>query len=462
MIYRVFPNADTFITNQQKIYVPQTASNFGASEVMQVFMIGPVSGATGAVATASYAHALVQFDLTTIAALTSSKNAPSTGVTYRLHLFDARSTGSLPNGYTMEVLALSQPWNEGMGYDTQLFSDLGAANWVQATNTSFWSQPGASGTLPQPFFFQTGFEDLDLDVTPIVNAWLTGGLTNNGFLVRLSSSLESGTGTYYMKQFFTRNTFVDNSAYMPYLQMQWDDSVRDDRNNFVFNNSGTLYLYNDVRGALTNIPSVSTGTNDFTVYIQDLSGTILTVSASWTGLPGIYSASFVLPSASYSGSAFVDIWVPSGSLSAVMTGNFYPSDTFSVQNVFPSQYSVSVVNLKRQYEQLEVPRISLFVRNQDYNPAVVLTASSGPNGLVITKAYYRIRNDRTNEDVIPFGTGSYLGGVDTTRLSYDQRGNYFKMYMSSLPTSQVYRITFMFDVDGEIQLVDEGFKFRVL
>lgn len=462
MIFRVYPKQDTFIENAPRLNVPATASNFGASEIMQVYKVIGLSGALGSAGSGSFSHALIQFDLTSIMQLTASNVAPQ-NASFRLHLFDARHTGSLPNGYDMEVLAVNQPWTEGTGHDIEFSSDLQAANWVKATANTYWSAPGASGTMPVPFHFDTGFEDLDVDVTQIVDAWLTGGLANNGFLVRISSTLESDQNNYYLKEFFTRQTFLDYSTKMPYLEMRWDDSVRDDRNNFVFDNSGTLFLYNEVRGALVNLPLVGAGTT--LVTITDMSSSLFTVTGSFTGQTGIYSASFVLPTGSaYSGSTFHDVWSSTGSYGTkvYMTGTFYPVDTFSIPNVYPSLYAVSMPQLKKQYEQSEAPRLSLFVLPKDYNPAVVLTASSDANGSVITKAYYRIRNDRTDEDVVPFGTGSYQGGTDFTRLSYDQRGNYFKFYMSNLPRGQVYRITFLFDVDGQLQIVDDGLKFRVV
>jgi hypothetical protein len=477
MIFRVYPNQDTYITNEQRLYVPQTASNFGASEIMKVYKLVGTSGALPPVNQPTFAHAIVQFDLTSIAQLTASNKAPTAGACFRLHLFDARTTGSLPNGYSMEVQALAQPWSEGQGYDTVLDSDLGAANWVQATTSTYWTTPGASGTMPIPFYFQTGLEDLDVDVTQIVNAWLTGGLQNNGFLIALSSTLEADSNNYYLKEFFSRQTFLDYSTYMPYLEMRWDDHTQDDRNDFIFDNSGTLVLYNEIRGALVNLPG---SPQNVYLQIQDMTGTLFTVTGSATGLPGVYSASFAILTGSYSGSVFSDIWsstLPyltssiSGSVTSsfwagagqvYMTGNFYPQDQFAMPVVYPELYTVSMPQLKKQYEQAEVPRMSLFVQPKDYNPAVVLTASFGAQGIVVNRAYYRIRNDRTGEDVVPFGTGSYQGGVDVTRLSYDQRGDFFRFYMSSLPRGQVYRITYLFDVDGQLTLVDEGFKFRVV
>lgn len=121
-------------------------------------------------------------------------------------------------------------------------------------------------------------------------------------------------------------------------------------------------------------------------------------------------------------------------------------------------YVVNVTNIKNSYERDEVVRMRLFVRPFDYNPAVVLTASLGPSGQIVSQAFYRIVNDRTNEVVVPFGTGS----TKTTRLSYDDRGNYFDFYMSTLPENSVYRLSFLFNIGSQQLLIDEGFKFKVV
>ncbi len=456
MIYRIFADRDSYITNYRKNNVAQTGSNFGATEVLQVFRVAAVSTSLGEVSGSS-ARILAKFELAEFSFLTASLDAPSTGVSYHLRFKNARHKKTLPTSYDLEVFPILTDWDEGRGVDVDNFSDKGVVNWDKAKSNVFWTTAGGdfTGSLRAVQHFDQGDEDLRVNVTHIVNAWLTGGLSNHGFMVKMSSSLETGTSDYYVKMFHGRNTnFVGRE---PYLEASWDDSVRDDRNNFVYDNTGSLYLYNRVRGQLTNITGVGTGVNVLTVKIVDLSGTIKTVSGSHTGKTGVYSASFALATASYSGSTFSDVWFLGSSV--YMTCSFTPTDNFAMCSSRVSRYFVSMPNLDDEYEGDEVVRMNLFVRDRDYNPAVVLTASSAPTGLVVTKAYYRIDNDRTDEVVVPFGTGS----TETTRLSYDKDGNYFKVYMKSLPRGGVYRVVYLFDIDGQRQLIDNrGFKFRVV
>jgi hypothetical protein len=466
MIYRIFASKDTFLTNFRVSNVARTGSNVGASEILKTFRVAPVSTSFGEVSGSS-ARALIKFDLEPIAAMTASREAPVAGISYRLRMRHVVHAETLPSSFDLELFPVARDWDEGRGDDVDRYVDLGFANWDKAKSNVFWTNPGGDFVaLPRrEQHFDYGDEDLSVDVTPIVNAWLTGGLANHGFMLKMSSSLESGSTDYYVKMFYSRATsFVGRE---PYLEASWDDSTRDDRNNFVFDYTGSLFLYHRVRGQLVDITGIGTGSNVLIVRITDLSGTVKHVSGSHTGVTGIYSASFAIATASYSGSRFSDIWLSgafsgsSGSLvvaKVYMTCSFTPADNFGLCTSRVSPYFVSMPNLKSEYERDEVVRMNIFVRQRDYNPAVVLTASATPQGLVVTKGYYRIDDDRTDDVVIPFGTGS----TETTRLSYDADGNYFKFHMRSLPPGAVYRVVYLLDIDGQRQVVDKGFKFRVV
>jgi len=463
MIYRIYPSKDTWITDLVPDFipvVPVTGSNFGASEILEVFKKNPLSsGSAGWAGSSSLGHILLQFDLSGWSQLTASLQAPSIAM-WRLVLHDARHAETLPSSYDLEALALSQSWDEGSGLDEDTFRDLGQANWIQGRSNVYWTVPGGDVLADDisSFHLDTGHEDVDFDVGTIVNDWLAGTFPNNGLLVRVSSSLETSNSDFYVKKFHGRQTnFLDRR---PYLEARWDDSFRDDRNNFVFDAPSVLFLYNEVRGQLTNLAGVSAGPNCLDVRINDLSGTVLATSASWTGHVGIYSASFILPSGSYSGSVFHDVWTSGSRL--FVSGTFYPSSPAPQSVLAPGRYVASIPNLKNEYTVDENPELRVFVSSFDYNPVVVLTGSQPvPAGFIISRGYYRIDNDRTKEQVIPFGTASYYGGTDWTRLSYDGNGNYFSFFMSSLSPGNVYRIVFLFDQDGQRQIVDGGFKFRV-
>ena len=371
--------------------------------------------------------------------------------------------GTLPTSFDIEVSPLSQSWDEGRGIDTENWADKGVANWDKASTSVWWTTLGADflTTPTASYHFDTGgwggggggLEDVEVDVSEIVGAWLTGGLPNYGFMVKLTTTEEDDSNDYFKKKFHGRATHFPDKR--PTVEMQWDDSIKDDRGVFLFDYSSSLYLYNKKRGELQDITGIGTGNDVLTVKIADLSGTIATVSASHTGQTGIYSASIVLATGSHSGSSFSDKWSFAGA--SYMTGSFTPgNDGASTSNV-QEQYTVKVMNLKQEYELSEVVRWNLFVKTRNYNPAVVQTGSLVLRNTIIEKGYYRIDNALNGRHVIQLGTGS----TETTRLSYDENGNYFNFYLSTLSPNEVYKLVFFFDVDGQLQKVDNNIRFKV-
>jgi hypothetical protein len=290
----------------------------------------------------------------------------------------------------------------------------------------------------------------------MVGAWLTGGLPNHGFMIKLTDTEEDDSTDYFTKKFHGKQTnFADKR---PVVEMRFDDSLRDDRGVFLFDANSSLYMYNKQRGQLLDIPGVGTGQDVVDVAVSDVSGNIIfTTSGSHTGFTGIYSASMTLPSSSiYSGSSFTDAWSAAGK--SYLTGTFTPHNDGAGDSNDQQQYVISVKNLKKEYDLNELIRFNLFVRTRGYNPAVVNTGSLVHWNTVIEKGYYRIDNATTNEQVIPLGTGS----VETTRMSYDKNGNYFNFYMNTLAQREVYKLVFFFEIDGQLQKIDQNFRFRVV
>lgn len=456
MIYRIFPSKDTFITNYVLNSVPRTGSNFGACEILHLFKVAGISGSVGYNSSASLARILTQFDISEFQQLFSDGTALQASSSFYLKLTDTQHDQTLPTSFDVEVQAVSEAWDEGRGFDVDGFTDKGYANWVKSRSNVYWAVTGSSGTGPiKTQHFDSGHENLEIDVTDIVAQWLTGSITNNGFLVKLSSSQENDNLDYYIKMFHGRETFFKDKR--PYLEMRWNDFVGDDRNNFFFDVSGTLFLHRRKNGVAENISSIGTGS--IGVRIADASGTVGLFTGSWAGVTGDYKVTFSLPSASYSGSSFHDIWFNLNNTSEVfLTGTFGVGDSLNSQTLTKNDFFVNVQDLKSSYLSDEDVRLNLFIRRRDYNPARVLTASLDARGMVIDKCYYSIVNDRTKEAVIPWGTGSF----ETTRLSYDENGNYFNLRMANLSRGSVYRILFMMIIDGKKIIVDGDDKFKIV
>ena|SRR3990167_1457221 len=462
--YRIIPTKDTFITNKiikNVATVRATGSNFGANPLLRVFKL------TGTLPSSAVelARTLIQFDVTELSGkIYNDRTIPSSSVSYFLKMFNYRHGEQTPTSYDLKVFPLSRSWNEGTGLDDAAFTDKGWANWLSASSTQTWTTSGSdfliSGYGSSSQSFDRGDEDLDVDVTPIVNNWLTssigqnGGLPNNGIVVMLSSANEENSTEYKTKIFHSRETRdVDR---VPYLEARWNDVKTDNRNSFLFDQLNTLYMYNFVRGEL------SSAVEPLTVRVQDhLVGVSASYTSSFTAAqfpPGILSVSFrVSSTASFSSSLWYDIW---------QSGNFvHMTGTFSTRKVSGSQVDqytelvVDMTNLKQVYKTSEEARIKVNVRKKATSHHVIHSASAEMNREYIEKMYFSVENDESGEVVVPFGTGS----LEHTRLSYDGNGNYFNLWFNAFVPGRVYRVKFLIDINRNTKIIaDESFIFKVV
>lgn len=157
----------------------------------------------------------------------------------------------------------------GNGLDLEGYLDKGVVNWISGSENNIWINTGSDFyTSPSSSqVFETGLEDLFMDITPAVEYWITGTITNRGLIIKLTGSLETGSVSYYTKKFFARSS--EFFFKRPIIEAQWDnDVIKDRRTNFFISsalapasdNLNTIYLYNRIRGRLQNIPAAGSGT----------------------------------------------------------------------------------------------------------------------------------------------------------------------------------------------------------
>ena len=371
---------------------------------------------------------------------------------------------------------------------------------VQQTgsNETPWSSgPGgnymtASGDVVLSQSFATGLEDLEIDISDIVENWITGAAggkyDNYGVGVFLSSSYEAYTGSdapqganlggatvsYYTKRFFARG-----SQYFfkrPVIEARWDDSRRDNRGDFYYSSSlapaadnlNTIYLYNYVRGRLRDIPGIDTGTILVSLYSGSSdnsapSGSKLTLYDGNTNITGgyvatgIYSASMGITAAATPLTTLYDVW-HNGTVE-YSTGTIEPQTLKGGTAVATPTHYLNITNLRDKYRHNEVARFNLFVRNKYWDPTIYTVANSTVPNSTIQSASYTVYRVLDAYNAIPYGTGTDLHTV----LSYDMSGNYFDCDMNLLEPGYAYAFKFSF-YDAELQSwveQSETFKFRV-
>lgn len=483
-IKRFFATKDNTITNAFKdgLTTRGTGSNMGAADVMEVFSIyGQASSASS-----ELSRALVQFDTTAVSTQRAAGNIPASGsVDFYLKMSDAEHTESTPRQFTLTIAAVSQSWTEGTGLDTVNYTDLGVSNWIKAASSTNWTNEGGDfltgsgdSLMFTSKFFDKGTEDLEVNVTSLVEEWLIGTTGSYGFGVFLTSSQETATESYYTKKFFARGSEFFHKR--PVLEARWNDFVGDDSSNFYLSSSrapaadnlNTIYMYNYVRGQLVNIPSIGTGAIRVSLYSGSTgpTGSALNLpvggdvaSAGDTNAvggfvsTGIYSASLAYTSSSIT--SVYPVW-HDGSGTEFFSGSAITVKSQEDASAFPiKDWVINITNLKPTYSTDEVARFRLYVRPKNWNPNLYTVAQTQIETTPIEKAYYQLTRVIDDSTIIAYGTGS--GNESYTQLSYDASGNYFDLDMGMLQSGYTYQLSFLFNLVGDYSEQRTKFKFRV-
>jgi hypothetical protein len=500
-LLRYTASTDTTIVNafQPNLKTRGSGANAGMADVMEVFSIygREASGSQ------ELSRILVKFPTTSISTDRTNSVIPASGsVSFYMRLFSAVTSKTVPRDFKLVVAAVSQSWQEGVGLDLEGYADLTkgntGANWMSASDTAAWTTVGGDylTTSSDLFFeqtFESGLEDMEIDITPLVESWIAGTQDNYGVEVLLSSSYEAyfssssgvdsgsviqnvvgATKSYYTKRFFARG-----SQYFfkrPIIEARWNDITRDNRGDFALSSSrapaadnlNTIYFYNIVRGRLTNLPDIGTGA----IYVSLYSGSADNSAASGSALllydgstaltggyvsTGIYSCSLAITAATTAVSPMYDVWFSGAT--EYFTGSFKPYVLSTGLTLEPPRYVINITNLKSTYDSQETSRMRLYTRNKNWSPTIYTVAKTDPPSTSIISASYRVYRVLDGYEAVAYGTGSDFH----TGLSYDVSGNYFDFDMSLLDPGYMYAFKFAF-YDEQVnswQEQDSTFKFKV-
>ena len=274
----------------------------GASDILEVFTIY----AQANTASREEARALLDFPVSDIQTARTAGDIPASGsVSFYLRMFNAEHELTLPTDYTMQIAPVTKSWDEGYGLDMDNYTDPGypsgiGTTWAYAASGSTWAAAGGDIDATTHNFTASvgadGTDDVEVDVTPLVEAWL-GSLANNGLAVRFPPATSSLNRSYYTKRYFGRGS--EFFFKRPLIEARWGTANKDNAGNFyassslVADNSNKLYFYNLYKGQKQNVPSIGTGNVTLDLYAT-LGGTSLAgATGSWVST-GIYSASITL------------------------------------------------------------------------------------------------------------------------------------------------------------------------
>jgi hypothetical protein len=223
MNYLLFSKKDTFINNHPLL----VNRNFGGDEILEIEKTYDRSSLNGTV-TASISRALLQFDLSEISQSIVDGDITNPVFTLVLKTIESKEVIS---EYTIVAEPISESWIRGTGKKYDDYTVEGVSwNYRQAAGLMPWGgtgsfsgsivSPGGTVTVPtasQAFSYEAS--DIKMDVTEIVNAWMSGAIPNFG--LRLRHSGENDNVDYGILRFFSSKT---HTIYSPSLMVSWDDS----------------------------------------------------------------------------------------------------------------------------------------------------------------------------------------------------------------------------------------------
>lgn len=460
-------SADNTIVNA---YYPNSLlraiyANIGAADSLELFSIFNSGSET------QKARILINFPINEISSSRTAGNIPASGsVNFYLKLYNVKHPETLPTNYYISINPLSSSWDEGFGLDLENYSDTGlsgslgfGSNWKFRTNNPSplsWSQAGGDiiNGYEQTVYFDNGTEDVNADITNIVEAQIASTIPSHGLLVQLSGAYENGDNqtTYYTKRFSARSSEYFYS--LPSIEARWKAITNDDRGYFYYksnnlsdaDNEQNIYFYNRINGVLKDLPN--SVIPNVKIYNED--DILLTSSIASTKVStGIYEAAFSITGSEEQN--LKDVW-HSGS-TEYFTGSIaaYPR-TFD-DSATKDEYIFSLTNLQTNYQQYEKPIIKIFSRKKNWSPNIYKIANFELNSLTFNNLYYKIIRLVDNVTIIDYG----ISPIQYTLCSYDKNGNYFDLDMSLLESGYMYGIKLMLlenDIKTEFK---EIFKFKV-
>lgn len=366
---------------------------------------------------------------------------------------------SIASSFDLIAFPIDKEWDEGRGYDLFETSYLlkspgslrltGYSNWIYAKYNDAWNEPGiynnptASTSNFSSQHFPLGSEDINMDVTDIVNDWLSGGSINNGIAIAFSREYELISGdTRNIASFFTQKT---NSSFKPYLEVKYNQTILDERTIVTNNRPCRLFLYTFSGNQAVNFYSAGT------VSIKTQSNTNV-----YTGL---------VPQQLSKGVYYVDVW-----MSAATAGQRY-------KDVWQG------VTFQPGYDQTDFTQF--FDINQNYytnnsksiNDYVVTTYGLNNNDTLQTDELIRVYADTRVNYTLKSPKTSY--GLEY-RLSMNNvielipwtpcdsaiidgcAKNFLDLDTSWLLTNQNYQITFRINELGTRRIIAEKLSFKIV
>ena len=227
-VYKIFPEKSATLYS----YYPN--KNTGLDEILEI------STFLSSDNTNEVSRAIIKFPTDQINDIITNKVSGSNYDAYlKLYLANA---SSIPVDYTLFCHPISGSWEKGTGRESNSPETTNGASWRYRNQLSgsTWFSTFPTGTTgsytgsnlggglwytsslyqaTQSFTSITS-KDIEIKVTNTVNAWMSSSISNNGFILKHSSSFEFTTQSKFELKYFSENT---HTIYPPSLEIRWND-----------------------------------------------------------------------------------------------------------------------------------------------------------------------------------------------------------------------------------------------
>ena len=231
-IYKIFPEKSATLYS----YYPTL--NTGLDEILELSTFLSIND------TNEVSRIVIKFPSEEISDIMTNKVATASFDCYlKLSLANA---SQIPLDYTIISHPLSSTWNVGTGRlaNSPITTDGVSWEYFDQDNGNIWFNPlafpiGQTGSYQNGsnvggglWYTASSYEatqsftkistgDIELKVTNAVSASYTNEISNSGFIIKHSGSIEFTTSSKFETKYFSANT---HTIYPPCLEIRWDDS----------------------------------------------------------------------------------------------------------------------------------------------------------------------------------------------------------------------------------------------
>ena len=229
-VYKIFPEKST------TLYSFYPALNAGLDEIIEISTYESIDG------TYEVSRPLVKFPSSEITDIITNKISNKTfDVYFKAYLANA---SEIPLNYTLFCHPIAADWNQGTGRlgNSPITTDGASWKYTNQSGSNLWTQgsfpSGVTGSYninvgggtwwtssllqSTQSFTSISTKDIEMKVTETTKAWYSSSISNYGFILKHSSSLEFTTASKFETKHFSGTT---HTIYPPTLEFRWDDSL---------------------------------------------------------------------------------------------------------------------------------------------------------------------------------------------------------------------------------------------